>query len=151
MPPAVAPRPPGEELPEERDPIRRLRLWLAVVTVLAIAAAGAAGYAISEIESTKDENREDDQAVSALRADLDVAREQLGERIEGLETRVEQAADESTQRRLQNDLEALEKRVTRLDRQDDGGESDQITNRVDDLEQRIEDLEDADTNTNDNN
>ena len=141
MPPAVAPRPPGEELPEERDPIRRLKLWLAVVSVIAIAAAGAAGYAISEIESTKDENREDDQAVGALRADLDVAREQLTERVDGLETRLQRTADASTQRRLQNDLDALETRVNRLDKQDDGGESDEITNRVDDLEQRIEDLE----------
>jgi DNA-binding transcriptional MerR regulator len=140
-PPPVTPRPPADEVVVERDPFRRLRTWLVVLTVLTIAALGAAGYAISEIESTKDENREDDQAVGALRADLDVLREQLTERLDAVERRVDDAADAKTQRKLQDDLDAIDKRVTKLDKQDDGGESDEITTRVDDLEQRIEDLE----------
>jgi TolA-binding protein len=115
--------------------------------VIALAAAGAAGYAISEIESTKDENREDDRAVTALRADLDVLREQVTERLDGVERRVDDAADAQALQKLEDDLDAVQKRVARLDRQDDGGESDEITTRVDDLEQRIEDLEnDKDNN-----
>ena len=116
-----------------------------VLSVLVVAALGAAGYAISEIESTKDENREDDQAVNALRADLDVLRERVTSRLDALEGRVDDAADATTQRKLQEDLEALDKRVSKLDKQDDGGESDEITTRVDDLEQRIEDLENDDS------
>ena len=147
VPPAVPPRPPAADEPA-RELGRRLRIWLAVVSVIAIAAAGAAGYAISEIESTKDENREDDQAVSALRADLDVLRERMNGRLDAVEGRVDDAADASAQRKLRDDLDALDKRVARLDKQDDGGESDAITTRVDDLEQRIEDLEDDDNNSN---
>jgi hypothetical protein len=141
VPPAVSPRPPSEDKPGA-DPARRLKIWLAVVTVLAVAGVGGAGYAVSEIESTKDENREDDQAVGALRADVDVLREQLGERLDAVEGRLENAADSDTQQKLQDDLKALDKRVDELDKQDDGGESDEITTRVDDLEQRVEELED---------
>jgi TolA-binding protein len=135
----VTPRPPAEEPKERRE--RRLTLWLTAVSVVAVLAAAGAGYAISEIESTKDENREDDKAVSTLRADLDVLREQLGGRVDDLEKRVDDAGDARTEDKLRDDLDALTKRVEKLDKQDDGGESDQITTRVDDLEQRIEDLE----------
>ena len=141
VPPPVTPRPAPPDEPA-RELGRRLRVWLIVASVIAVGAAGAAGYAISEIESTKDENREDDQAVGALRADLDVLREQMGKRLDSVEGRVDDAADADTQRKLRDDLDALDKRVARLDKQDDGGESDAITSRVDDLEQRIEDLED---------
>jgi polyhydroxyalkanoate synthesis regulator phasin len=109
--------------------------------VIALLAAAAAGYAISEIESTKDENREDDRAVGALRADLDVLRKQLGERIDAVERRADDAADAQALQKVEGDLDALQKRVARLDREDDNGESDEISTRVDDLEQRIEDLE----------
>jgi phage shock protein A len=145
-PPPVTPRPPGEDSPRDLD--RRLKTWLAVLTVLAVGALGAAGYAISEIESTKDENREDDQAVGALRADLDVLREQLTGRLDAVEGRVDDAADARTQQKLLDDLAALDKRVEKLAKQDDGGESDDITTRVDDLEQRIEDLEDDNSSSN---
>ena len=115
--------------------------------MLALLAAGAAGYAISEIESTKDENREDDQAVSALREDLEVLREQLGGRVDELEGRVDDAADAQTQQKLQDDLTALEKRVKRIDDESGGGvEADELSTRVDELEQRVEDLENDDSN-----
>jgi phage shock protein A len=141
VPPAVTPRPPGEDDPE--TPRDRVKLWLIAVTVLAVVAVAAAGYAISEIESAKDENREDDRAVSSLRADLDVVREQLEGRIAAVDGRVDNAATAADQKKLRDDLD---KRVSKLDRQDDGGESDAISTRVDDLEQRIEDLEDDSNN-----
>ena len=113
-----------------------------ILSVLVVAALAGAGYAISEIESTKDENRKDDQAVTALRADLDVLRGQLTERLDAVEGRADDAAAARTVQKVQDDLEALDKRVKKLAKQDDGGESDEIATRVDDLEQRIEDLED---------
>ena len=140
VPPSVTPRPPGEGPEAEREPGRGVKIWRAVVTLIAVAALAGAVYAITEIESTKDENREDDQAVSALRADLEALREELTERLDTLERRVDDAADARTQRRLAQDLDALDRRVGRLDRQDDGGESDEIARRVDDLERRIENL-----------
>ena len=141
VPPPVTPRPPAVDEPA-RDLGRRLRIWLVVVSVIAVAAAGAAGYAISEIESTKDENREDDQAVNTLRADLEVLREQLIDRVDNIEGRVDDAASATTQRRLENEIEGLDKRVQTLDDQSGGGDTDALQNRIDDLEQRVEDLED---------
>jgi len=148
VPPPAAPGPsedrPGEapELTPEEARERRQNRWLVILTVIAIAAAGAAGYAISEVENTKDENREGNQAVNALRADLEVLREQVTGRLDDLEGRVGDAADASTQRKLQDDLDALEKQVKQLDEQNDGAAgADNLGTRLDDLEQRVEDLE----------
>jgi polyhydroxyalkanoate synthesis regulator phasin len=130
----------AERTPEEARE-RRQNLWLVILTVIALAAAGAAVYAISEVENTKDESRETaNDAVNALRADVEVFREQLTERIDTLEGRVDDAADAETQRKLQADLDALDKRVKELDDQGSGG-SDNLATRIDDLEQRVEDLE----------
>jgi TolA-binding protein len=141
VPPAVTPRLPADEEPEaERG--RWLKVWRVAVSVVAVAAAAGAGYAISEIESTKDENRDDDRAVAVLRADFDTLRQQLTPRIDALEEKVDDAADAQTLQKLQDDLDALDKRVEKLDKQDDGGESDAISARVDELEERVNDLED---------
>jgi hypothetical protein len=106
-----------------------------------VAAAAGAAYSIMEVEDTKDESREEaSEAVNSLRADLEVLREQLTERVDTLEGRVDNAADAETQRKLQQDLDALDKRVKELDQQD-SGTPDNLTTRVDDLEQRVEDLE----------
>ena len=138
-PPASSEPPPGDEpelTPEEKRE-RRQNRWLVVLTVLAVLAAGAAGYAISEIEETKDENREGNQAVNSLRADLEVFREQTTERLDGLEDRVENTADAADLRKLQDDVDALEKQLD----QQDGGNTDDLKQQLDDLEQRVEDLE----------
>jgi uncharacterized protein HemX len=140
VPPPSSPGPSEDTLeltPEEKRE-RRQNRWLVIVTLIAVLAAGAAGYAISEIENTKDENREGNQAVNSLRADLEVFREQTTERLDGLEDRVENTADASELRQIQDDVDALEKQ---LDQQDDGG-SDDLQQQLDDLEQRVQDLED---------
>ena len=48
--------------------------------MLALLAAGGAGYAISEVEDAKDKNKEGNQAVNSLRADFEVFREQVNDR-----------------------------------------------------------------------
>jgi len=144
VPPPTTPGP-GETVeltPEERRE-RRQNRWLVILTVIALLAVGGAGYAISEVENTKDENRDDDQSVSALRADLEVVREQVTD----LEGRVDDAADASTQSQIQDQVEALDKQVKQLERQsDEGGSDEQLANRLDDLEQRVEDLEEESSN-----
>jgi peptidoglycan hydrolase CwlO-like protein len=113
-----------------------------VVTLLiALLAAGGAGYAIAEIENTKDENREGNAAVNALRADVEVFREQTTERLDTVEGRMDDAADANTVRRLENELDAVDKRVSQLSRQDDQGGSQELETRIDELERRVEDLE----------
>jgi len=136
VPPPVEPRPPADdtsELTPEEARERRQNRWLLILTLIALLAAGGAAYALSEIEATKDENRDDDAAVSSLRADVEVFREQVTERLDTLEGRVDDAADAETQRKIQEDLQALQKRVRELGQQ--GGGSDDLEQRVDDLEQ----------------
>ena len=146
VPPPAHPGPPDvrpdevRELPPEEVRERRQNRWLLILTVIALLAAAGAGYAISEVENAKDENREDDQAVNTLRADLEVLREQVTDRLGKVEGQVGDAADATTQRRLENEIEGLDKRVQQLDEQSDGGDTDALQNRVDDLEQRVEDL-----------
>ena len=60
--------------------------------------------------------------------------------LDALESQVGNAADASTQRKLQDDLDALEKKVDQLDKQAGGG-SDDLQQQLDDLDQRVEDLE----------
>ena len=147
VPPPAQPGPPEARPDEVREPIpeeareRRQNRWLLILTVIALLAAGGAGYAISEVESAKDENREDDRAVNTLRADLEVLREQVTDRLDEVEGQAQDAADATTQRRLENEIEGLDKRVQRLDQQSGGGDTDALQNRVDDLEQRVEDVE----------
>ena len=111
------------------------------MTVLALAAAVAAGYAISEIEDTKDQNREGNQAVNSLRADLEVFREQVTQRLDSVENQVENAAGSEDLSKAQDDIAALDKKVKDLE--DQSGSSN-LSNRIDDLEQRVDDLEQKD-------
>lgn len=143
VPPPTTPGPADDnpELTPEEARERRQNRWLVITTVIALLAVGGAGYAISEIENTKDENREGNQTVKQLSADLEVLREQVTDRLDTVESRVDDAADARTQRELQDELDALDKRVKQLDQQSDDGGTDALTTRVDDLEQRVEDLE----------
>lgn len=146
VPPPTTPGPADDnpELTPEEARERRQNRWLVITTVIALLAVGGAGYAISEIENTKDENREGSQTAKQLSADLEVLREQVTDhrdRLDTVESRVDDAADARTQRELQDELDALDKRVKQLDQQSDDGGTDALTTRIDDLEQRVEDLE----------
>jgi len=111
------------------------------VTVLAVAAAAAAAYGIIEAQDAKDENKEGNQAVNSLRADVEVFREQTTQRLDSLENDVETAADAQTLTKVQDDLAALDKKVKELEDQSGGSD---LSNQIDDLEQRVEDLEQKD-------
>jgi uncharacterized protein HemX len=142
VPPPAGPGAPDEVAPEEltleEKRERRQNRWLVIVTLIAVLAAGAAGYAIAEIENTKDENREGNAAVRSLRADLEAFREQTTERLDGLEDRAGNTASAADLRQLQDDVDALEKQLDQLDQQ--GGND--LEQQLDDLEQRVQDLED---------
>jgi hypothetical protein len=106
--------------------------------VIALLAAGGAGYAISEVQSAKDDSDESSEAANSVRADLEVIREQ----VDDLEGQLNQTADASTLSQLQDDQAALDKQVKQLERQsEEAGSDDRLTTRLDDLEQRVEDLE----------
>ena len=126
--------------PDERRE-RRQNRWLAVLTVIALLAVGGAVYAILQAEDAKDENKQGNQAVNSLRADVEVFREQTTQRLDDLESQVGSAADAQTVSKVQDDLAALDKKVKDLE--DQSGTSG-LSNRIDDLEQRVEDLEQKD-------
>jgi hypothetical protein len=86
-----------------------------VLTVIAVLAAGAAVYGIVQAEDAKDENKQGNQAVNSLRADLEVFREQTTQRLDSLESDVETAADAQTLTKVQDDLAALDKKVKDLE------------------------------------
>ena len=150
VPPPARPEPPAARetgvdetpalTPEERRE-RRQNRWLLIVTIVALAAAAAAGYAIVQAEDTKDESREEARgAVNQVQADFEVLRQQVTQRLDSVESQVQDSADAETQRKLQQDLEALDKQVKDLEDQS----GDDLSSRIDDLEQRVDDLEQKD-------
>ena len=123
--------------PDERHE-RRQNRWLVLVTVIALAAAGAAVYGIVQANDAKDENQQGNKAVNSLRADLEVFREQTTQRLDDLENKVETSADAQTLSKAQDDIAALDKKVKDLEDQSGTGD---LSNRLDDLENRVDDLE----------
>ena len=123
--------------PDERHE-RRQNRWLVLVTVIALAAAGAAVYGIVQANDAKDENQQGNKAVNSLRADLEVFREQTTQRLDDLENKVETTADAQTLSKAQDDIAALDKKVKDLEDQSGTGD---LSNRLDDLENRVDDLE----------
>jgi TolA-binding protein len=143
VPPPAQPRPPEarpDELTPEEARERRQNRWLVILTLLVLLAVGAAAYAIFQVEDAKDDNREGSREVNTLRADVEVLRDQLTERLDTVEGRLDDTADDATLRRLSRDLGALDRRVEDLE-QPGGAGGDNLAQRVDDLEQRVDDLE----------
>ncbi len=137
--------PPVAEPVEEKPPLtpderheRRQNRWLVLVTVLALAAAGAAVYGIVQAQDAKVENVQGNKAVNSLRGDLEVFREQTPQRLDDLENKVETTADAQTLSKVQDDVAALDKKVKDLEDQSGTGD---LSNRLDDLENRVDDLE----------
>ena len=135
-PPPVTPRPPDAEPPEREH--RRLHIWLAAVTVLALAAAGVGGYALSE--ATKEE-KPDDTPIRTLRAEMGALERRLDSRLETLDRKFDEQVGEQDVQAVSRSVEDVEARVEKVENRNDGDEIDELTTRLDELEQRIEDAE----------
>ena len=133
-PPPVTPRPPDAERPEDEH--RRLRIWLAVVTVVALAAAGVGGYALSE--ATKEE-KPDDTPIRTLRAEMGALERRLESRTATLDRKFDEQVGERDVQALARTVEDLEGRVEKLENANDGDETDELATRLDELEQQLED------------
>ena len=139
QPPAPPPPPPGEPIPPEEEDlrpatlgdVRSLRRWVAVAGVWAVAASAVAIIALLESD---DDNPRDPGLVRTRQ--LDRVEEDLSERIDALETRVEEAATAEDVRRLQRRVQQAETRAA-----DANDEASALRSDVDDLQTRVEELE----------
>ena len=125
--------------PDRED--RGARTWLIIVTVIAVAAAGLGGYALSE--ATKEE-KPDDTPLRTLRVDFRALETELKARVSDLEGKIDKEVSpqlESTE----SHFKGLDDRVTKLEKAEDAGDTTDLEQRIDDLEQRISDLETEDS------
>ena len=111
------------------------------MTVLALLGGGGAGYAISEIEDTKDENqdRQRGRQLACGRTSRSSGSRST-QRLDRLEGRVDDTADAQTCSKLQDDVDALDKQVSSSTSRAAAVPT-TSSSQLDDLEQRVEDLE----------
>lgn len=128
------------------DRLRSLRTALAIVGVIAVAALGVAAYAVLTMEE------ESDAGGGASRQRV----ANLDDRVDALETEVEDRARTNDVNRIADDVQALSVRVDRVAKQaqsaassDNSGTDEQARSSIDqlnqsitELDQRVRDLED---------
>ena len=119
-----------DDRPATYGELRSTRRWLAVAGVWAVAATALAVFAMIEA------NKDDDTARTQAAGELGRVQRQLNDRIDGLESRIEELPSSDDVSKLDNRIKDLEdasdKTSTDIDR---------LGNRLDDLEGRVDDLE----------
>jgi septal ring factor EnvC (AmiA/AmiB activator) len=119
-----------DDRPATYGELRSTRRWLAVAGVWAVAATALAVFALIEA------NKDDDTARTQAAGELGRVQRQLNDRIDGLESRIEELPSSDDVSKLDNRIKDLEdasdKTSTDIDR---------LGNRLDDLEGRVDDLE----------
>jgi septal ring factor EnvC (AmiA/AmiB activator) len=112
--------------------LRSTRRWLAVAAVWAIAATALGVLALIEA------NKEDDAARTRAAGELGRVQRALNERIDDLESRVDELP-------TSDDLSKLDGRIKDIEDAADKAATDtkRLGNRLDDLETRVDDLEQA--------
>jgi septal ring factor EnvC (AmiA/AmiB activator) len=110
--------------------LRSTRRWLAVAGVWAIAATALAVFALIEA------NKNDDAARTQAAGELGRVQRALNDRIDELESRIDDLP-------TSDDLSKLDSRLKDLEDASDNVNTDieRLGNRLDDLESRVDDLE----------
>ena len=115
--------------------LRSTRRWLAVAAVWAVAATALAVFALIEA------NKEDDAGRAQAAGELGRVQKALNERIDDLESRVDELPTSDDLSKLDGRIkdieEAADKTATDVERL--GGRLDDLETRVDELEQANED------------
>jgi phage shock protein A len=128
-----APAEPRTGLPEE---LRSLKRALVLVGVIAIAALGVALWALLESQDDSGDGR---SGASSERVS------QLEDRVDELESDVEDAASDEAVSRLRDQQEELSTRVDELSEQSSGSDAEesvgQLEQQVEELGQRVDDLQ----------
>jgi TolA-binding protein len=129
-----------DDRPATYGELRSTRRWLAVAGVWAVAATALAVFALIEA------NNDDDEAARTKAAgELGRVQQQLNNRIDDLESRIEDLP-------TSDDVSNLDNRIKDIEDASDKTSTDieRLGNRLDDLETRVDDLEqssESQTNT----
>lgn len=123
-----------------RASLRALRSWLIVLALLTAIVAAVAVFALIEAREAKDAQ---DSTATATQADIERVRNQLRERIDGLEARVDDAPTSQRVDRLQGQIRQADRQASSAadDASTATDRAERLATRIDDLEQRIATLE----------
>jgi septal ring factor EnvC (AmiA/AmiB activator) len=121
-----------DDQPATLGDLRSLRRWLIVTAVWAVAATALGVFALIEA------NKDDDAANTQAAGELGRVQRALNQRIDDLESRVDDLP-------TSDDLSNLDKRIKDLENRADRATSNlgKLSGQVDDLDQRVGDLEQA--------
>jgi septal ring factor EnvC (AmiA/AmiB activator) len=119
-----------DDRPATYGELRSTRRWLAVAGVWAVAATALAVFALVEA------NKEDDEARTQAAGELGQVQRQLNNRIDELESRIEDLPSSDDVSKLDNRIRDLEDGADRT-----STDIERLGNRLDDLEGRVDELE----------
>jgi septal ring factor EnvC (AmiA/AmiB activator) len=119
-----------DDRPATYGELRSTRRWLAVAGVWAVAATALAVFALIEA------NKEDDAARTRAAGVLGRVQRALNDRIDEVESRIDDLPTSDDLSKLDNRLKDLEDASDNV-----GTDIDRLGNRLDDLESRVDDLE----------
>jgi septal ring factor EnvC (AmiA/AmiB activator) len=131
---AEPPPPPyvEDERPATYGELRSTRRWLAVAGIWAVAATALAVFALIEA------NKDDDTARTEAAGELGRVQRALNDRIDELESRVDELP-------TSDDLSRLDNRIKDIEAASDqtGTDIERLGGRLDDVETRVDELEQA--------
>jgi septal ring factor EnvC (AmiA/AmiB activator) len=119
-----------DDRPATYGELRSTRRWLAVAGVWAVAATALAVFALVEA------NKEDDEARTQAAGELGQVQRQLNNRIDELESRIEDLPSSDDVSKLDNRIRDLEDGADRT-----STDIERLGNRLDELEGRVDELE----------
>jgi septal ring factor EnvC (AmiA/AmiB activator) len=119
-----------DDRPATYGELRSTRRWLAVAGVWAVAATALAVFALIEA------NKEDDAARTRAAGELGRVQRALNDRIDEVESRIDDLPTSDDLSKLDNRLKDLEDASDNV-----GTDIDRLGNRLDELESRVDDLE----------
>ena len=129
-----------EDRPARVGDLRSLRRWLLVAAVWATAATAIAVIALIAADRAREDNTEASRRTIRAAGQLAGAQRRLDERLDGLERRLDKLPEAEDVSNLANRLKRVE---TSNGRASDRIE--ELAGSLDDLERRVESLEDAPT------
>jgi predicted nuclease with TOPRIM domain len=119
-----------DDRPATRGDLRGLRRWLAVTAVWAVAATALGVIALIQA------NKDDEGARTQAAGELGRVQRELNDRIDKLESRVDELPTSDDLTKLESRLKDAEDKADKT-----AGDVKDLSSRVDDLETRVDDLE----------